>query len=46
MPWYKRIEEQTGVNPLLCKTCSNAVLIVIKEFFPLNKKDRNDVISP
>ncbi len=46
VPWHKRIEEQTGVNPLLCKSCGNAVLVVIKEFFPLNKKDCNDVISP
>ena len=46
LPWHKRIEEQTGVNPLLCKACGNAVLVVIKELLPLSKKDQvNYVIS-
>ncbi len=47
IPWHKRIEEQTGVNPLLCKSCGNAVLVVIKELLPLSKNDQvNYVISP
>jgi len=45
-PWHKRIEEQTGVNPLLCKKCGNAVLVVVRELLPLAKRIGNDVISP
>ena len=33
-PWHQRIEEQTGVNPLLCKKCGKAVLVQIRELFP------------
>lgn len=34
-PWHERVKEQTGFNPLLCKKCGKAVMVLIAEILPV-----------
>jgi hypothetical protein len=34
-PWNSRVKEQTGFDPLLCKKCGKAVMMLIAEIAPV-----------
>lgn len=34
-PWHERVKEQTGFDPLLCKKCGKAVMVLIAEILPI-----------
>jgi hypothetical protein len=35
-PWNSRVKEQTGFDPLLCKKCGKAVMVLIAEIAPVH----------
>jgi hypothetical protein len=36
-PWNSRVKEQTGFDPLLCKKCGKAVMVLIAEIAPVSE---------
>jgi len=35
VPWHERMYKQTGVHPLLCRTCKKAVMVLVAHIEPL-----------
>jgi len=46
IPWHERIEKETGVNPLLCKKCQQAIMVVLHELYPKPEKGLACVTDP
>jgi hypothetical protein len=35
LPWHQRVKQRTGIDPLLCKKCGNAIMVLIGDIEPV-----------